>query len=120
MNVLQVAGFVGLADGIVKVLGAAPGPEVAKAAKARGKTTEEVAENLDNKNIPNYDADTEPQNSATIDSTVPTVKATKEADGNTYVNLDGMTAENYRRPDVDPIQIEVGGKKVQLGPIAFQ
>ena len=49
MNVLQVAGFVGLADGIGKVLGAKPGPEVAKAAKARGKTTEEVAENLDNK-----------------------------------------------------------------------
>ena len=116
MNVLQVAGFVGLVDGIGKVLGAAPGPEVAKAAKARGKTTEEVAENLDNKNIPDYNADTEPQNSATIDNTVPTVKATKEADGNTYVNLDGMTAENYRRPDVDPIQVEIGGKKVQLGP----
>ena len=118
MNVLQVAGFVGLADGIGKALGT-KGPKFQwfdDAAKARGKTPEAMAENLDNKNLPNYNADTEPQNSAKIDSTVPTVKATKEADGNTYVNLDGMTAENYRRPDVDPIQIEIGGKKVQLGP----
>ena len=25
-----------------------------------------------------------------------------------------MTAENYRRPDVDPIQVEIGGKKYSL------
>lgn len=116
MNVLQVAGFVGLADGVGKIFSRTVPTEVVQAAKARGKSVDEVVENLDNKNIPNYNADTEPQNSAKIDSTVPTVKATKEADGNNYVNLDGMTSENYRRPDVDPIQIEMDGKTIQVGP----
>jgi hypothetical protein len=116
MNVLQVAGFVGLADGVGKIFSNTAPTEVVEAAKARGKTVDEVVENLDNKNIPDYNADTEPQNSAKIDSTVPTVKATKEADGNEYINLDGMTSENYRRPDVDPIQIEMDGKTIMVGP----
>ena len=53
MNVLQVPGFVGLADAIDTCsLGAAPAPEVAKAAKQPvASPSEEVAENPNNKNI---------------------------------------------------------------------